>query len=315
LSELRCYLLSPNLNVGSLDREHRHGLCLVVKLSEGLLHLIHELLGLLQMPNVVKDTPLVYGRLLKHLISRQVDSKVVANFIDSKRDSLADLLCVRIDTLFHRLLGLVTHQYVASFEQLTLTSMWLLFDEEPPLSHALNALRVTHDLPHERGSLLDLDRSIRVLSHRDLPEDLLLLVESLGHPESKAELRQQESVFTDLDQGLARVLNDQAVPLLHVFRDRDLLIVCFEAVLAAEVKSQVLYLVRPIVVLRDDRLPDDVVAHVLHIIYTTTLVDFFDLKKLIKKGFFGPHNLYFGLDLNEEPRLNTAHPHSVARPQ
>ena len=115
--------------------------------------------------------------------------------------------------------------------------MWLLFDEEPPLPHTLNALCVTHDLAHERGSLLDLDRSIGVLSHRDLPEDLLLLIESLGHPESKAELRKQESVFTDLDQGLAWVLNDQAVPLLHVFRDGDLLLVCFEAVLAAEVKS------------------------------------------------------------------------------
>lgn len=158
---------------------------------------MNEHLGLLQVLHVVENTPFIDSRLLKHLVPVQVDLQVSARLINRKLDSLSNLLQLRVDTPFSRLLSLMPHQDIPSVKLCPLKRNTLILHKEAPVLHSLNTLGVAHDLLDKPHCLLYLDRSIPILSHCDLSVNFLLFTQSLCHSHSQTKLRQKEAVATD----------------------------------------------------------------------------------------------------------------------
>jgi hypothetical protein len=115
---------------------------LIIELDQRLFHQSDEGLRLFHVLNVVKDSPLVDCRLLKHFVPRQIYLQVLASLIYRKLDPLANLVHARVDASFGCLQRLVAHQNIASIVLRALDRCALTLNEESPVLHPLNAVGI-----------------------------------------------------------------------------------------------------------------------------------------------------------------------------
>lgn len=148
----------------------------------------------------------------------------------------------------------------------------VLFHEEAPVFHALDALRVGHDLLDEHYRLLDLDWSICVLRHGHFSVNLLLLAESFGHSNWQAKFGDQKDVVRALEQRLSRVRKLDLVAGFIIVLKGDSALLLLEDGCWREVEAKIKHLVGSVVVLGDDGLANNVVKHVRLPVLSSTLV-------------------------------------------